>query len=69
MAAYQTLFTHSFVMPMMLSMAPLHSLGHSHQNEVKHDFFSPVIPLAEALLLGDANCIINGTIFSLDEDN
>ena len=25
-------------MPVMLSMAPLHLLGHSDQNELKHDF-------------------------------
>ena len=48
---------------MVLSMAPLHLLGHNDQNEVKHDFFSHMMPWVPALLPGDANCIINGTIF------
>ena len=49
-------------MPRVLSMAPLYSLGHNDQNEVKHDFFNHVMPLVPALLSCDSNCIINGTI-------
>ena len=48
---------HIFVMSMVLSMAPLHSLDHNDQNNVKN-----VMPLVPALLSCDANCIINGTI-------
>ena len=39
---------HIFVMPMVLSMASLHSLGHNNQNEVKNDFFSHLMPLVPA---------------------
>ena len=53
----------------LLSVAPLHSLGHNDQNEVTQDFFTHMMPLAPALLSCDANCFINSTIFSLDEDN
>ena len=38
-----------------MSMAPLHLLGDNDQNEVKHCFFSHVIPLGPALLPCDAN--------------
>ena len=54
---------HVFVMSMVLSMAPLHSLPQNHQNEVEHDFDSHVIPFEPALLSCDANCIINFIIF------
>ena len=47
-----------FVMPMVLQMTLLHSLGHNNKNEVKHDFLSLVKPLIPALLSW-----INGTIF------
>ena len=30
---------HTFVIPVVLSMAPLHPLGHNDQNEVKHEIF------------------------------
>ena len=53
---------HIFVMQMVLSMAKLHLVGHSNQNEVKHDFFSHMRPLLLALLSCDANCIITGTM-------
>ena len=56
-------------MPMLLSMALLHSEGRNDQNEVKHYFFSPVKTLVPALLPCDANCITNGIIWSLGEDN
>ena len=35
-------------MSMLLSMAPLHLLGHNNQNEVKHDL-AHVMPLAPVL--------------------
>ena len=47
---------------MVLSMAPLHSLCHNDQNEVKHDFVSHVMPLVPGLLSCDAKCISNGII-------
>ena len=47
---------------MVLPMAPLHSLGHNDQNEVKHDFFSHMMPLTPELLQCDPNYIINGII-------
>ena len=50
------------VMPMGLSMVPLHSLGHNDQNEVKHNFFSHLIPLVSPLLPCFATCIISGII-------
>ena len=53
---------HIFEMPMVLSMAPLYSLGPSDQIKVKIDFFSQVLPLLPAFLSCDGNCIINGTI-------
>ena len=34
--------------------APVHLSGHNDQNEVKHDFFSHVMPLEPALLSCDA---------------
>ena len=39
----QHLDRHIFMMPVLLSTVPLHSLGHNDQNEVKHDFFSYVM--------------------------
>ena len=53
---------HINVMPMVLSMVPLHLLGCNDISEVKHDFFRHVIPIVLALLPCDANCIINGII-------
>ena len=42
-------------------MAPLHSLGHNNKNEVKHDFFSYLMPLDTSTAVPcDATCIING---------
>ena len=58
-----------FMMPMVLSMAILHSLGHNDQNDMKHLLFSQLIPLLPALLSKDANCIINGIISSLGVGN
>ena len=52
----------TFVMPMVLSVASLHSLGNKYQNEMKHDFLSHLIHLLIALLSHDANSIINGII-------
>ena len=46
----------------MLLMSQLHSIGHSDQNEVKHDFLDHAMPLVLALLSCDVNCINNGTI-------
>ena len=34
---YQTMSRHISGLSMLLSMAPLHLLGHNDQNEVKHD--------------------------------
>ena len=53
---------HIFVMPMVFSMAPLHSLGPNDQNEVKHDFFRYLVPLVPALLACDTNWIIKDII-------
>ena len=41
---YLQMSRHIFVIPIVLSMAPLHSLSHNDQNKVKHDVFSTVIP-------------------------
>ena len=38
------------VIIIVLSIAPLHSLGNNDQNEVKCDFFRHVMPLLPALL-------------------
>ena len=45
-------------MPMVLSVAPLHSLGHNDQTEVKHDVFSHLIPLVPTLLSFDTKCTV-----------
>ena len=50
-------------MPMVLSKAPLHSVGDNDQNEMKHDFFSHVMPLVPTLPSCDVNCIINDILF------
>ena len=34
---------HMFVIPMVLIMTQLHSLGHNDQNEVKYDFLIHVM--------------------------
>ena len=44
---------------MVLVMAPLHSLGHNDQNEVKHGFFSHVMLTASSM----------AQFFSLGKDN
>ena len=46
------------MMPMPSSMTPLHSLGHDNQNEVQHDLFGHVMPLALALVSSDAHGVI-----------
>ena len=40
-----TMPTHITVIPKVLSIAPLHLLGHNNQNGVKYDFDSHVMPL------------------------
>ena len=45
---------HTFVMLMVLSMSPFHSLCHNDQTEVIYDFFSHVRPVVPALLSCDA---------------
>ena len=50
-----------FVIPKMLSVAALNSLGHNDKNKVKHDFFNHVMPLESALLSCDASCIVSST--------
>ena len=50
------------VMSRVLSMTPLHSLGHNDQHKVKHHFFSHVMSLLTTLLPSNDNCIINATI-------
>ena len=49
-------------MPLVLSMAPLHSLGQYNQNEVQNDFYGHVMSLAAAVASCDGNKIISGTI-------
>ena len=56
---------HIFVIPMVLSMTTLYSLGQNAKNEVKQDFASYVMPLVLAMLSCDANYIKNGIICSL----
>ena len=65
---YLDMFTHIFVIPMVLSMAPLHLLGHSDESEVKHPLFSHLVQLLSALPSCDENCTIKGTIFSFCEE-
>ena len=60
---YLDLSRHFLVILIVLSITPFHPLGHNDQNEVKHDFFSHVMPLFSALLSYDENRIINGTNF------
>ena len=62
-----TMSRHNFVMLMVLSMTPLHSLGHNNHSEVKHHFFSHVMPLVPALLSCDDNCM--APFSSVGEDN
>ena len=50
------------MMLMVLSMAPLHSLGQDDHNEVQHYIFADVTPLAMPLVSGVADGIVNGTI-------
>ena len=59
---YLDMSRHILGMAMVLSMAPLHSLGHNDQNDVKHYFFSHVMPLVPALLSCGAKCITSGII-------
>ena len=49
------------MMLMTSSIIPLHSLGQDNQNEVQHDSFGNVMPLALVLLLHNANDIINSS--------
>ena len=71
MPMYQDMFRQCLDMPkqclviviaMVLLMAPLHSLNHNNENQVKHDFFSNVMLLVSVLLSCDANCIMIGII-------
>ena len=48
--------------------APFHLLGHEGGNEVKHDYFGHVMPLALVIGSCDAKSIINGTIAFLGQD-
>ena len=59
----QTMSKHIFVMPMVLSMALLHSLGYNDENVVKHDFFSHLMLWLLAMLSYDASCIIYSTCY------
>ena len=47
---------------MVFSIPLLHYLGQDGQNQVQHNHFSPVVPLATALALCDAHGIINDMI-------
>ena len=60
---------HIFVMPMALSIAPLHSLNHNDQNNMKHGVFSYVMQLVPALLSCDANVSSIVSVCLLREDN
>ena len=42
-------------------MAALCSLGHDNENEVQHNYFGHVTPLATALASCDADSVVNGT--------
>ena len=57
---------HFFGMSIVLSMAPLLSLCHNDQNEVKHDISGHGMLLVPALLSYDANCIISSTILFIE---
>ena len=63
---YKKMSRHIYVMSKMLSMVPFHSLYHSSQNEVKHDFFGHAMPLVPELLSCDAYFTI---FFSLRDEN
>ena len=65
----QTRSRYIIVVPMVLPMAPLYSLGPNDQNEVKHDFYSYVMPLIPPLLLRDANYITTGIILFISWRN
>ena len=52
---------HIFGMPVLLSMTPLHFLGHNDQKELKHDSVH-VMTLALMLASHDAISIVKGTI-------
>ena len=56
-------------MSMVLSMTPLHLLGHSDENEVKHELLSYVMPLVPALQSCYEISIIIAPVCSLGEDN
>ena len=53
---------------MLLSMAPLHLLGHIDQNEVKHDSLH-LIPFAPVLVSHGANGNKMTSFFSLGQNN
>ena len=49
----------------IMSMAPLHFLGQDNQNELQHDLFVHVMPLALASASSYADGVINGILSSL----
>ena len=51
------------------SMTPMYSLDQDYQNEVQHDLFHHVTPLAPALASCDDDSVVNGTIGFLWSDN
>ena len=53
------------VMQTALLVAPLYLLGHDDKNEVQHDFFGYVTPLAPAPALHDAEGIVISSIIFL----
>ena len=50
------------VIPMAPPVASLNSLAQDDRNEVQHDFFGHMTPLALMPALHDADSIVNGTI-------
>ena len=55
--------------PMISSMAQFHTLDQDDQNEVQHDLFFHVMPLALALSSVDADGVINGTFVIWGQDD
>ena len=47
----------------------LNYLGQDYQNEVQHDFFGHVMPLALASVLCDVGSMLNDTFAFLGQDN
>ena len=56
---YLDMSRHIFVILMVFSIAPLHSLGHNNKKIGENYIFRHVMPLLPALLSYDANRIIN----------